>query len=90
MKAHKELEWESSDSDGGAVYAACGYFIYRYGNGIGSTWRLEGNGLDVMRDDINALKKRAQEHYNRKRQLKAWEDYMLTHEPPEETTWVMS
>lgn len=84
MKAHKELYWESSDPDGcGTVYFANGYHIYRYKMGLRLLWRLEGHGLDIFRDDIDQLKQQAQNHYNRERQLQAWEDYMLAHEPPE-------
>jgi hypothetical protein len=79
VRAHKELQWEVSDKDG-TFYRASGYTIYLMGT---FGWSLEGNGLGSINRDLEKQKQRAQDHYNRTRQLKAWEDYMLTHEPPE-------
>jgi hypothetical protein len=85
MKADKQLEWQTKPDGffGGDYHAheAEGYIIHPYKMGR-MTWRLEGNGMDVIRDDVTDLQARAQEHYNRGRRLKVWEDYMLSHDPP--------
>ena len=83
MKAHKQLNWKLSKTDGGHwVYTADCYLIYEYQIDGRVMWRLEGGGLNVLHADADQLKQRAQQQYNRERKLKAWENYMLTHEPP--------
>lgn len=79
------LPWQETTGKltGEVIHHAEGYHIYPYRFVPDkTTLRLEGNGLDVMRNNLDELKQLAQEHYDRERQLKAWEDYMLTHDPP--------
>lgn len=80
MKADRQLEWKEFLAGRDKHHEASGYVIYRYTH---EYWRLEGNGLDRVRYDLEELKAFAQEDHNRRCRRQAWEEYMLTHEPPE-------
>lgn len=85
MKADKPLEWHLNKHFPNLWQSATefhkfldSYTVHPREDG---GWYVEG--ADKQSADTEAEAKQiCQDHYNRQRRLKAWEDYMLSHEPP--------
>lgn len=92
MKADKPLEWRQDETWGRIDHIAHTEFHgwgeeYRVmpPNGRdndGNYWSVSGVPIPSRFHTLDDARQRAQDDYNRKRRLKAWEDYMLTHEVP--------
>lgn len=85
MTVLKALEWVPATREPGKEWAWT-EFEYMPTYTVHPTpeggWYAEGASDGTTRT-VEDAKRVCQDHYDRRRRLKAWEDYMVAHDPPE-------